>query len=522
MARVSEAIDPALNASQDMANRVARAERASGRLSGQPYPGAQVNTVPVPGATQAAGAAPAPIRPGGPSQLLQAANEGLTPRGAPAPTPAMDLGTGPGPRGPAPVQAPQSAAPAPSGPGATAAPAAAGAVEAAASKPGFYSRMTGSGMPPAPAAGITSRVAGATAPILTAGIEALRVKDDMSVPGMTTLDKTARVAEGAGRFASTMAGGAAGAALGAPAGGVGGIIGGIAGGIGGYFAPEATNAAINWATDKLFGAPPTELASQKAASLRAAEQQTPAPAQAAPAAVKPAGLSGSVPPPRTGESAPLPPGLSVAGQDATGAPTQVQVAPPPPGSQGKAGAASSGLTSQQVIDQANQAANTIREMRNMRRAAEGLPPVGQRRQRDTSREDAAAAAEARKKYEREHPRLTPSDLKRMTPQMRDAALRAQGQNDALLTGTERVGVESSRAKAQAADAAADNEAQVARDQAAAAAAADASQARQEANTIAMMGVKKPITMKTTDSLGRTLEYLADPFTGTPLSIPAEK
>lgn len=111
-------------------------------------------------------------------------------------------------------------------------------------------------------------------------VEASRTGFDMLTPGMNDLDKTARVAEGAGRFGLATAGGlkgaAAGGALGAMTGPLapvlapaGAVVGGIAGGLAGAYAPEMLNSAVNKVSGFFGGPDQNQLASQKAADLRA-------------------------------------------------------------------------------------------------------------------------------------------------------------------------------------------------------------------------------------------------------------
>ncbi len=122
------------------------------------------------------------------------------------------------------------------------------------------------------------------APVIGAAVEGANTYNDITTPGMTALDKTARVAEGAGR----VAGSALGASLGATAGSVvpiaGTALGGAAGGTLGYFAPDA----VNWVAKKLgLVDDSNQLASDRAASLRGARASVPvagAPAAQAPVA----------------------------------------------------------------------------------------------------------------------------------------------------------------------------------------------------------------------------------------------
>jgi hypothetical protein len=122
-----------------------------------------------------------------------------------------------------------------------------------------------------------AKFAGKAAPVIAGGIEAARVVNDNTTPGMTALDQTGRVAEGFGRFGSTMAGVAGGAKAGAALGALGGpaapvtvpvgaVLGGMAGGLVGDKIPAWTNDAINW-----LAGTQTQLPSQKAAELQAAQ-----------------------------------------------------------------------------------------------------------------------------------------------------------------------------------------------------------------------------------------------------------
>jgi hypothetical protein len=132
------------------------------------------------------------------------------------------------------------------------------------------------GMPSTPAVpggapGLMGRANAALAPTASrigggvgAALEGASTIRDVATPGMTGIDRAARVGEGVGRTAGTIAGGALGATAGSAVPGVGTVIGGLAGGALGYFAPDLVNAASN----KVFGTN-TQLASDKAASLRA-------------------------------------------------------------------------------------------------------------------------------------------------------------------------------------------------------------------------------------------------------------
>lgn len=137
---------------------------------------------------------------------------------------------------------------------------------------------------PAPAAAPSrlARIAGPAAGVLTAGVEGVSTARDVMTPGMTGLDQTARVAEGVGRTAGAIAGGALGASAGSVVPVVGTAIGGIAGGALGYAAPDLVNKAVNY-----FTGGDTKLASETAAGLRRAGATTAAPT-VAPAPVAPA------------------------------------------------------------------------------------------------------------------------------------------------------------------------------------------------------------------------------------------
>lgn len=103
---------------------------------------------------------------------------------------------------------------------------------------------------------------GAAGGILTGALEAKSAYNDMrDLDG--GLDKTARVAEGVGRTAGAIAGGGMGAAAGSALGPLGTLAGGAIGGAAGYFAPDATN----WAVNKLTGQN-NQLASTTAAENR--------------------------------------------------------------------------------------------------------------------------------------------------------------------------------------------------------------------------------------------------------------
>jgi hypothetical protein len=107
-------------------------------------------------------------------------------------------------------------------------------------------------------------------------VEGSRAGYDMMTPGMTDLDKTARVGEGIGRFGLGTAGALKGAALGSTLGPVGTVVGGIAGGAAGAFAPELVNKAYN-AVSGFFGGPgDNQIPSQKAAELREKNGMPPA------------------------------------------------------------------------------------------------------------------------------------------------------------------------------------------------------------------------------------------------------
>lgn len=114
-----------------------------------------------------------------------------------------------------------------------------------------------------------TKVGGRVAPVVAAGVEGVNTARDVTTPGMTGLDQTARVAEGAGRFGSGVAGMAGGAALGALTGPLAPVAVpalSIAGGIAGAVAPDLVNKAYNWATGD-----DNQLASQKAEQLRAGQ-----------------------------------------------------------------------------------------------------------------------------------------------------------------------------------------------------------------------------------------------------------
>lgn len=132
-------------------------------------------------------------------------------------------------------------------------------------------------------AGILGRAAslgGKVAPAVGAAIETVDATRDAMTPGMTGIDKTARVAEGVGRFAGGAAGMAGGAALGAMTGPLAPIAvpaGAVVGGILGAAAPTLANKAYNAITGS-----DNQLPSEKAAELRTAQ----APAAASPVATQ--------------------------------------------------------------------------------------------------------------------------------------------------------------------------------------------------------------------------------------------
>lgn len=138
-----------------------------------------------------------------------------------------------------------------------------GAGRAAGAAQGIIARNAGT-------LGRMASVGGKAAPIIGAAMEGVNVAQDAMTPGMTGLDKTARVAEGVGRFAGGAAGMAGGAALGAMTGPLAPVavpLGALAGGIVGAAAPNLVNKAYNAVTGN-----DNQLASDKAAGLRSAAE----------------------------------------------------------------------------------------------------------------------------------------------------------------------------------------------------------------------------------------------------------
>lgn len=172
---------------------------------------------------------------------------------------------------------------------------AASAVKSGAVKAGAVAKAAGKAMVPS----IGTLAKGAA---VVGGItEASRAGYDMLTPGMTDLDKTARVAEGVGRFGLATGGAVKGAAMGSALGPAGTVVGGIAGGTIGAFAPELVNKAYNAVTGFFGGDGDNQLPSQKAAELR--EKNGMPPADQPAVAIKPTGVSdagagrGSINPP---------------------------------------------------------------------------------------------------------------------------------------------------------------------------------------------------------------------------------
>lgn len=92
----------------------------------------------------------------------------------------------------------------------------------------------------------------------TAGLiadESQQVYKDVNVSGVDPLTKVARVGEGAGRVASSLAMGSIGATAGSALGPVGSIVGGIGGGALGYLAPETAKALYNKFSDNDISLP---------------------------------------------------------------------------------------------------------------------------------------------------------------------------------------------------------------------------------------------------------------------------
>lgn len=174
----------------------------------------------------------------------------------PGPTMSMGAATGPAVPPAAPnlaLETPQQAASRVAGLGGS---------PAAPANPGFMARANAD-LTGATKLGRFARGAGGAVGAVVEGAQTMR---DVATPGMTGLDKAARVAEGAGRLAATTSGAALGATAGSVVPIIGTTIGGVVGGTAGYFAPDA----VNWAAKKLgLVDEGNQLASAKAADLRA-------------------------------------------------------------------------------------------------------------------------------------------------------------------------------------------------------------------------------------------------------------
>jgi hypothetical protein len=177
------------------------------------------------------------------------------------------------------------------------------------------------------------------------------------------------------------------------------------------------------------------------------------------------------------------------------------------------GAVGDGTTSEQYVTRTNNTIAAIRGLRDAQREAEGSPRVGEARPRDTSREEASIAADAAARREFFDDSPTLSDLKRMTPNMRNAAIalmaqkRANAADAQMAAVNQRQAASSQRAEldAQKAQAEAENSAQQIAVQ-------------QEANRIRAMELNRPQVLTGRNEFGQpSNQYLVDPWTGQPIN-----